>query len=101
MPWISFPEGKPASMPISPFSVIETPLKEQGQLPRRFLYGKISGPERLQFRGRVGTGRLRINPSSLVSYHAFLSRTKPDLQYQKENGHAFGLNYEYELQILL
>jgi len=46
-------------------------------------------------------GQLRINLSSLVSYHAFLSRTKPDLQVQKENGHALSLNYEYGTRDLI
>jgi hypothetical protein len=44
----------------------------------------------------LGTdGQLRVNPSSLVGYHVFLSQTKPDEQSQNKNGYALGLHYEY------
>ncbi len=40
-------------------------------------------------------GQTRINKSSILGYHGFLSTSKQDTQSSREDGHALGLHYFY------
>ncbi|MFQ5788914.1 MAG: DUF5916 domain-containing protein [Acidobacteriota bacterium] len=61
-----------------------------------------TGRERATGYNRVlGTdGQLRVNPSSTIGYHAFLSRTALDERSPPEDGHAVGANYIYRTRNL-
>jgi hypothetical protein len=45
-------------------------------------------------------GQFRLNPSSFLGYHVFLSQTKPEGPPQKMNGYASSLHYEYQTRNL-
>lgn len=49
----------------------------------------------------VGTdGQFRLNPSSFLGYHVFLSQTKPESPQKSVDGYASGLHYEYQTRNL-
>lgn len=61
-----------------------------------FLGGFYTGRDRAGgFNRLLGLdGQVRINPSSYVSYHGFLSQTKNE-GASREDGHALGLHYDF------
>ncbi len=62
-----------------------------------FIGGFYTGRERENGYNRVFglDGQLRINKSSIFGYHAFQSISKQDESSARDDGHAFGLHYNY------
>ncbi|MFC2168999.1 DUF5916 domain-containing protein [Acidobacteriota bacterium] len=62
-----------------------------------FIGGMYTGRDRKMGFNRVMgiDGQLRLTPSSIFGYFAFLSQTKTEKTSPGENGHALGLHYLY------
>ena len=45
-------------------------------------------------------GQMRLNPSSVLGYHFFLSQDRTDGESDTQNGHAFGADYQYNTRNL-
>ena len=62
-----------------------------------FIGGFYTGRERKNGHNRVFglDGQMRINKSSIFSYHGFLSSSQLDTGSSPEDGHALGLHYHY------
>ncbi|UCE39859.1 MAG: carbohydrate binding family 9 domain-containing protein [Candidatus Aminicenantes bacterium] len=62
-----------------------------------FIGGFYTGRERENGHNRVFglDGQMRINKSSILGYHGFLSSSKQDTHSSQEDGHALGLHYFY------
>jgi len=45
-------------------------------------------------------GLVRLTPSSFIAFHGFASRTKPDAETGRTDGHALGLGYNYQTRDL-
>jgi hypothetical protein len=58
-----------------------------------FYTGRFQGPK---FNAVIGTdGQVRLTRASTLSYHLFLSQTKPQDEADKLNGHALAVQYSY------
>jgi hypothetical protein len=62
-----------------------------------FIGGFYTGRDRQTGYNRVFglDGQTRINQSSILGYHGFLSSSKQDEESSREDGHALGLHYYY------
>jgi len=62
-----------------------------------FIGGFYTGRELENRYNRVfgADGQIRINQSSQIGFHAFLSQNSESDQTEKDNGHALGINYYY------
>jgi hypothetical protein len=62
-----------------------------------YIGGFYTGRERKNGHNRVFglDGQMRINKSSIFSYHGFLSSCQQDTESSREDGHALGFHYHY------
>ena len=67
-------------------------LSQDGYLGA-FWTGRTEGPRSNLVAG--ADGLVRLTPSSFFAFHGFASRTKPDAEMSRTNGHALGLEYYY------
>jgi len=67
-------------------------LSEDGHLGG-FLTGRFEGSHSNSVAG--ADGQIRLTPSSMFSFHGFLSQTKPGSSEESCDGHALGLHYLY------
>ncbi len=67
-------------------------LREDGHLGG-FLTGRFQGPHYNAVAG--ADGQIRLTPSSMFSFHGFLSQTKPGTSVEAADGHALGFQYLY------
>jgi len=67
-------------------------LREDGHLGG-FWTGRFQGSH---YNVVAGTdGQIRLTPSSIFGFHAFLSQIKPGTALEAADGHALGLQYQY------
>jgi hypothetical protein len=73
-------------------------LREDGYLGAAWT-GRTEGPRSNFVAG--ADGFIRLTPPSFLAFHGFASRTKPDEDTERADGHAIGFQYGYQSRDLI